>query len=95
MSQLLQPKSEVRTGRKSSVKDEVADQIVAALVERLRQRRLEQGLSVNKVAELAGMSHVGLLQIESGERTPMLRTALKIADALNSKLSDSLLDAGH
>lgn len=39
-------------------------------------------MSVNKLSKKAGMSHVGILQIESGERSPMLRNAIKLADAL-------------
>lgn len=50
--------------------------------QRLRDRREELGMSVNKLSKKAGMSHVGILQIESGERSPMLRNAIKLADAL-------------
>ncbi|QTN34382.1 helix-turn-helix transcriptional regulator [Akkermansiaceae bacterium] len=49
-------------------------------------------MSVNKVAEKAGMSHVGILQIESGERSPMLRNVIKIAAALEVDLSDLFSD---
>jgi transcriptional regulator with XRE-family HTH domain len=65
---------------------------MVAVVERLRQRREELGLSVNKLAEMAGMPHVGILKLESGDRTPMLRTALKLAKALNLRLSSVLAD---
>lgn len=77
------------------MKDEQADRIVTAIVARLRKRREELGLSVNKVAERAGMSHVGVLQIESGERSPLLRTAIKLAHALEIPLSSILSGAGH
>lgn len=62
--------------------DEEADQFVVQVVRRLRERREELGMSVNKLAEKARMSHVGILQIESGERSPMLRNVIKIAAAL-------------
>jgi transcriptional regulator with XRE-family HTH domain len=74
------------------MKDEETDRLTAAVVERLRQRRVELGLSVNKLAEKAGMTHVGILKLESGDRTPMLRTALKLAKALDLRLSSVLRD---
>lgn len=72
------------------VKDEEADALVAEIVGRLQARRLELGMSLNKLGELSGMSHVGVLQIEAGERSPQLRTVLKIADALGINLSSLL-----
>ena len=45
-------------------------------------------MSLNKLSELAGMSHVGVLQIEAGERSPQLRTALKLASALDLDLAE-------
>jgi transcriptional regulator with XRE-family HTH domain len=74
------------------MKDEETDRLTAAVVERLRQRREELGLSVNKLAEKAGMTHVGVMKLESGDRTPMLRTALKLAKALDLRLSSVLSD---
>lgn len=74
------------------MKDDEADAIVAEVVARLRTRREELGLSINKVAELAGLSHVGVLQIEGGERSPQLRTALKLAAALDLSLAKVLRD---
>lgn len=74
------------------MKDEQADKIVGAVVQRLRQRREELGMSVNKLAEKAGMSHVGILQIESGERSPMFRNILKIAAALELDLGQVIAE---
>jgi len=74
------------------MKDEEIDRLTAAVVERLKRRREELGLSVNKLAEKAGMTHVGILKLESGDRTPMLRTALKLAKALDLRLSSVLSD---
>lgn len=70
------------------MKDQEADLLVARIVEKLKARREELGLSVNRTAELAGMSHVGLLQIESGARSPHLRTVVKIASSLELPLKD-------
>lgn len=76
------------------MKDEETDKLTAAVVGRLQQRREELGLSVNKLAELAGMTHVGILKLESGDRTPMLRTALKLSKALDLRLSSVLAELG-
>jgi transcriptional regulator with XRE-family HTH domain len=76
------------------MKDKETDKLTAAVVGRLRQRRQELGLSVNKLAELAGMTHVGILKLESGDRTPMLRTTLKLSKALGLPLSRVLADLG-
>jgi transcriptional regulator with XRE-family HTH domain len=51
-------------------------------------------MSVNKLSELAGMSHVGIIQIESGNRSPQLRTVLKLANALALDLADVIRAVG-
>lgn len=76
------------------MKDDETDRLTAAVVSRLRLRREELGLSVNKLAEMAGMTHVAILKLESGERTPMLRTVLKLARALELRLSEVFEDLG-
>ncbi len=70
------------------MKEKELDALVAGIVARLKSRRLQLGMSVNKLSELAGMSHVGILQIESGNRSPQLRTALKLANALGLELGE-------
>ena len=77
------------------MKDEETDRLTAAIVARLRQRREELGQSVNKVAEMAGINHAALLRLEDGSRTPMLRTALKLASALDLRLSEVLAELGY
>ena len=77
------------------MKDDEADRIVEAVVRQLKAIREEKGISVNRLAELAGLTHVGILNIESGKRSPQLRTALKIADALDIRISDLLRSNGH
>jgi transcriptional regulator with XRE-family HTH domain len=74
------------------VKDQDADRTINRTVEKLRNRRLELGLSLNRTAEMAGLSHVGLLQMENGERSPLLRTIVKLASALEIPLSDLFLE---
>ena len=77
------------------MKDAEADRIVDAVVRQLKAIREEKGVSVNRLAEIAGLTHVGILNIESGKRSPQLRTALKIADALGISLSDLLENTGN
>ncbi len=74
------------------MKDADADRIIGAVVAKLRSVREEKGLSVNRLAETAGLTHVGVLNIESGNRSPQLRTALKLADALGIRLSEILAE---
>ena len=52
----------------------------------------EPGVIVSPIglAKTSGMSHVGILQIESGDRSPMLRNVVKIAGALEVDLGDLL-----
>lgn len=53
-----------------------------ALGKRLRACREEAGLSLDKLAERAGMSKTGLWEIEQGHNEPMARTVYKLAIAL-------------
>jgi transcriptional regulator with XRE-family HTH domain len=41
------------------------------------------------------MSHVGVLQIEAGERSPQLRALFKLAEALDLRPSKVLEDIGR
>ena len=77
------------------MKEEETDRLIAAIVSCLRKRREELGLSVNKVAEMAGINHAALLRLEDGSRTPLLRTSLKLAKALDLRLSQVLAHVGQ
>lgn len=70
--------------------DTLADEIVAKLVQRLKVAREAKGLSMNALAGLAGLDQVAVSRIEKGERSPGLRTMLKIAAALELELSKEL-----
>ncbi len=58
-----------------------------------RRRREDAGLSMNALA--AGLDQMAIARVESGGRTPNLRTAIKMADALDARLSEVLAEAGH
>jgi len=72
------------------VEDAEADKIVSRVAEHLRQARIAKGLSMNQIASRAGLDQVAISRIEKGERSPALRTLLKIASALEVNLSDIL-----
>jgi len=74
--------------------DTPAAGIVAAIVRRLTEERMRQGLTQEELAVRAGIdrSHVGLL--EKGSRHPSLEVALSIAWALDMPLGSLLAEVG-
>lgn len=59
----------------------------------LRQERERQGLSMNLVAERAGLSQQMVSYVERDMRNPTLETLLRIAAALKIDLAEVLLRA--
>ena len=55
---------------------------------RLKQIRLEKGLSQSKLADLSGIDTSNISRLESGGRTPNLQTIKKVADALKISLDE-------
>jgi len=53
----------------------------------VRKRRREMGLTQEDLAFLAGLHRTYISEIERGLKSPSLRAALAIAEALNSSLS--------
>jgi len=53
---------------------------------RLKALRESAGLSLNGLAQLAGVDHSQLVRLESGERSCTLETAVQIAGALGVSL---------
>jgi ribosome-binding protein aMBF1 (putative translation factor) len=56
----------------------------------LRDERIRQGISQQRLAEMAGISRTGLRHIEALEASPTLYSLLRIARALGFELSDLL-----
>jgi predicted transcriptional regulator len=56
--------------------------MVDPLVMRLRDRRVELGLSQRALSELIGVGHGHLSQIETGVVDPKLSTVRRMADSL-------------
>lgn len=48
----------------------------------MREARLKQGWSVRKLSLLSGVSRTSILSYEAGRRTPLLTTALRLANTM-------------
>ncbi|RPD36773.1 helix-turn-helix domain-containing protein [Candidatus Liberibacter solanacearum] len=57
-----------------------------AIGARLKEIRVEKGMTQVEFGRLIGLSSVGIGNIENGHRTPEIKTALKIKRALNKPL---------
>ena len=56
------------------------------MIRMLRQERERRGLSMNEVAQRAGLSHSIVSLVERDLRNPSLDTLLRIAEVLNRDL---------
>jgi transcriptional regulator with XRE-family HTH domain len=54
----------------------------------LRELRTEEGISQERLAQLAGLDRTYVSGIERGERNPSLANILKLADALGVRVSE-------
>jgi transcriptional regulator with XRE-family HTH domain len=59
---------------------------------RIRETRTAQGLSLEQLARLTGISAPALSLIETGKRDPRLTTLKRIADALRVPLTTLIAD---
>lgn len=59
----------------------------------VRERRHELGLSQERLAELAGLDRTYVSSLERGRRNPTLKTAARLAGALNLPLAELLRDS--
>lgn len=65
------------------------EQAIASMGERIEARRKAMGLTLDQVAERAGMSKSYIWEIENGKnKNPTIRTAWQLAGALGWTLSD-------
>lgn len=61
------------------------------LAENIKRFRKKKGISQDRLAKLADVTHTTLVKIESGaNRNPTIKTLKKIADALGVKIDDLL-----
>lgn len=64
------------------------------LAQRLRRRRTDAGLSLEKLGERAGVSGAYISHIEAGRKKPTLYTIERLATALQTKAEDLLVQYG-
>ncbi len=69
------------------------EQLLSAVGQRIRAIRGAQGLNLNELARLTGISAPALSLIETGKRDPRLKTLAKIAAALRVSVAH-LLEEG-
>lgn len=62
--------------------------VVSKVVAMLRQARMAKGLSMNVVAQKAGLSQSVVSLIERGLRSPTLDTLVRIASAIETGLGE-------
>jgi transcriptional regulator with XRE-family HTH domain len=62
--------------------------VSARVAQLLQHRREALGLSMNAVAQRAGLSQQMVSYVERGMRNPTLETLLRICDALETPLED-------
>ncbi len=73
--------------------DDAEKKLLADVGHRIREIRAAQGLSLEQLARLTGISAPALSLIETGKRDPRLTTLKRIADALRVPLAALIADA--
>ena len=68
----------------------MTDKMAQKVAEKLKEVRLEKGMTQADIAEKAGLHPNSYAKIERGEATPSLETLEKIAKALSVRSSDLL-----
>jgi transcriptional regulator with XRE-family HTH domain len=66
------------------------EEVTVAITAYLRDIRLQQQISQNYLAQLAGISRTGLSHIESGEVLPSFANVLRISKALGVTVAELL-----
>lgn len=67
---------------------ERAGRVAEVFGERLRELRGKRGETTRSLADLAGMSHVYVSDLERGVKAPSLATIVRLAIALRCKVTD-------
>lgn len=70
-------------------------ELVKRLSERIRSRRLDRRLSLDRLAALADVSKGALVQIENGDANPSIATLCKLAAALGASVADLVQVSGE
>lgn len=78
----------MQAGNYVCMKKDSAEKVVDDVIAKLKEIRLEQNLSHEKLAEKTKLNRSTISLIESRKRQPTLLTCIKIASALDIKLKD-------
>jgi transcriptional regulator with XRE-family HTH domain len=70
-------------------------QLIEIVSSRIRDRRRDQRLSLDRLAALAGVSKGMLVQIEQGQANPSIATLCKVAAALGASVADLVQVTGQ
>jgi len=70
--------------------DKSQEMVCSHVAQILRQERIDRGLSMNQVAERAGLSQQMVSYVEREMRNPTLETLLRMAAALEIDLAEVL-----
>jgi transcriptional regulator with XRE-family HTH domain len=68
------------------MKEILIEQIVSTLGSKISRLRKQQGMSLNQLAEKAGVSVTTVHKLERNEMTPTITVLMKVADALGEKV---------
>jgi XRE family aerobic/anaerobic benzoate catabolism transcriptional regulator len=63
---------------------------LAKLGEEVRKLRQRRGITLNRLAQLSGLSDRFLIEVEKGKANPSVMTLVSLADALQTSLTDLL-----
>jgi transcriptional regulator with XRE-family HTH domain len=69
------------------------DMAVEGFAERLRQLRQEAGLTIQALADKAGLHREGVAQLERNRRQPTWETVIALADALDISTEEFRVEA--
>ena len=75
--------------------DDAEKKLLADAGKRIRETRAAQGLNLEQLARLTGISAPALSLIETGKRDPRLTTLKRIADALRAPLATIIADGSN
>jgi transcriptional regulator with XRE-family HTH domain len=71
-----------------------SDRTLYALAKRIKELRLDKGISQEELAHRSGLSRTGMGFLETGKRWPRFDTLMKVADGLSISV-DELLKGLH
>lgn len=75
------------------ISDDAVNPLARAICLRIREHREERGLSVNLLAQMAGLDEKAIRLIEKEERVPTIATVIRLTKAMELTLSEVVAEA--